>query len=235
MGEGSKGKLLAALADLMTARGSVEVPVSDVAALAGVNPGLIRYYFGGKEGLYRALLKEVASASLLQFRQLMELELSPLIKLKMHIAGAINTYYRHPYLNRLVHHLQQSCDSESAREVAVTFVDPLIALQKQLLEEGAREGIFAEIDPILMYFSLLGACDHLFYAKSVLYFSVGMSDVSDDLRRRYIDHITQLTLGGVLKVNAQNVKEANREARQRRSARRNAEPTLEAKPADNKG
>ncbi|SQD99321.1 MULTISPECIES: TetR/AcrR family transcriptional regulator [unclassified Parafrankia] len=51
----SRERLLAAALDEFSARGWAGARVNAIAARADLNPQLITYYFGGKEGLYRAL------------------------------------------------------------------------------------------------------------------------------------------------------------------------------------
>src|SRR5262249_51780543 len=49
--------LLAAGAELFAERGYDGVPVWNIARAAGVNKAMISYHFGGKRGLYRAILE----------------------------------------------------------------------------------------------------------------------------------------------------------------------------------
>ncbi|TDD80162.1 TetR family transcriptional regulator [Actinomadura rubrisoli] len=53
--ERSRQRLLDAALDEFSAKGFAGARVQDIADRAGVNKQLINYYFGGKEGLYRAL------------------------------------------------------------------------------------------------------------------------------------------------------------------------------------
>lgn len=53
--ERSRQQLLAAALDEFAAKGYAGARVQDIADRAGVNKQLIPYYFGGKEGLYRAV------------------------------------------------------------------------------------------------------------------------------------------------------------------------------------
>jgi len=52
---GSRRRLLAAALDEFADKGFAGARVGEIAARAGVNKQLISYYFGGKEGLYRAV------------------------------------------------------------------------------------------------------------------------------------------------------------------------------------
>jgi TetR/AcrR family transcriptional regulator len=53
--ERSRARLLDAALEEFSRRGFAGTRVQDIAARAGVNAQLISYYFGGKDGLYRAL------------------------------------------------------------------------------------------------------------------------------------------------------------------------------------
>ncbi|MCP9949987.1 TetR family transcriptional regulator [Actinomadura madurae] len=53
--ERSRAQLLAAALDEFSAKGYAGARVGDIAKRAGLNKQLITYYFGGKEGLYRAV------------------------------------------------------------------------------------------------------------------------------------------------------------------------------------
>ncbi|MEV6525946.1 TetR family transcriptional regulator [Longispora sp. NPDC051575] len=56
--ERSRRQLLTAALEVFAAKGYAGARVQDIADRAGVNKRLINYYFGGKEGLYRALQSE---------------------------------------------------------------------------------------------------------------------------------------------------------------------------------
>jgi len=49
--------------------------------------------------------------------------------------------------------------------VSKFFVPPLLDSHRRLLAEGIKAGGFREIDPVLFYTSLIGACDHLVFAR----------------------------------------------------------------------
>ncbi|WP_299791042.1 TetR/AcrR family transcriptional regulator [uncultured Shewanella sp.] len=57
----NRDKLVQAARALFVERDYSQVTIRDVAALAGTDPGLIRYYFGSKENLFTAMLRETAA------------------------------------------------------------------------------------------------------------------------------------------------------------------------------
>jgi AcrR family transcriptional regulator len=191
-------KLLIAASDLMTEKNSVDISLSDIAQKSGINAALVKYHFGNKEGLLLALLARDARAEIVNLEFLVDQPISPTEKMRLHIAGIINAYYRFPYMNRLIHFLLNDSVPETSREVVNFFVKPLLDLQRHILEEGAAAGEFRKVDPVLFYIGLVGACDHLFYRRRSLSDAAAIGAVTDEVRRRYIAHMTEMTLGGLL-------------------------------------
>lgn len=194
----SADALLDAASALMTERNSVNITFNDIAERSGLNSALIHYRFRGKTGLFRALLERDAGSTFPYLQDLVRSDMSAVDKLRHHIHGVIKVYFRHPYMNRLIGALAVETDSDTARFISERFTRPLAAAQAAILEQGVREGVFRTIDPMLFYFSLIGACDHLFYARHSLKWAFDIADIDDALRKRYADHVTSLLLDSVL-------------------------------------
>jgi AcrR family transcriptional regulator len=191
-------KLLAAASELMIARNSIEVSLSDLAQRSGVNAALVKYHFGNKEGLLLALLARTAEAQFSGLEYLLAQPITATAKLRLHVAGIVNAYYRFPYLNRLIHVLLHASSEEAAEAVSQFFVKPLLDFQSRLLEEGVAAGEFKPVDPVFFYIHLIGACDHLFHGRHTMARAIGVGEVTDEVRRRYIEHMADILLGGLL-------------------------------------
>ena len=63
---------------------------------------------------------------------------------------------------------------EAADEVSKFFVAPLLDFHRRLLAQGIKAGEFRNIDPVLFYTSLIGACDHLFFGRHAMSRAVGV-------------------------------------------------------------
>ena len=194
----SSDLLLQATGELLSERHSLDVTLIEIAQRSGLNSALIKYYFGNKDGLLLALLKRDAEKAIGELRHLVEMDLPADRKMRIHISGIINTYYRSPYLNRLLHHLIGDGQTKAGRKIAEFFVQPIVDAQRAILAQGEREGIFRPCDPNLFYFSLVGACDLIFHATTSFKNVLGTSDVDDNLRQRYIAHVTEMSLSGLL-------------------------------------
>jgi len=146
--------LLAAGAALFSEYGYDAVPIEDVAARAGVNKALISYHFGGKRGLYAAILgagfEEVA-------RRLAAAEAqAPDARTALGAVLAVFARFRgeHPEFPRLF-----------LREVLASGVEPavtphivaIVGVVRRIALRGAREGTLRRVNPLLMHFALMGA------------------------------------------------------------------------------
>jgi AcrR family transcriptional regulator len=192
-------KLLVAASELMIERNSIEVSLSDIALKSGVNAALVKYHFGNKDGLLLALLARDAATEVSHLEYLLAQPITPTEKLRLHIAGIIRAYRQFPYMNRLIHYLLHESSTEAADEVSKFFVAPLLDFHRRLLAEGVKAGEFRNIDPVLFYTSLIGACDHLFFGRHAMSRAIGVGPVTDEVCRQYIRYMEALICGGVLK------------------------------------
>ncbi|MFO1135680.1 MAG: TetR family transcriptional regulator [Rhodoblastus sp.] len=195
----TKDRLIAAAREIMTERNAVEFSLQDVAARSGLNSALVKYHFGNKDGLLLAILERDAETSLKQVEKLLAREMPAKQKLSLHMAGIIETYFRKPYMNRLVHMLVHERGDEAAQQVSRFFVEPLARFQRQILEEGVKSGEFKEVDPGFFYHAVGSACDALFRWHPESRRIWGVATINDAQRRRYADFVVDLVLNGLVR------------------------------------
>src|ERR1700684_2824643 len=191
-------KLLGAASELMIGRNSIEVSLSDIAQKSGVNSALVKYHFGNKDGVLLALLARDAATEVTHLEYLLAQPITPTEKLRLHIAGIIRAYRQFPYMNRLIHYLLHETSAQAADQVSKFFVAPLLEFHRRLLSQGIKAGEFRNIDPVLFYTSLIGACDHLFFGRHAMSRATGVGPVTDEVCRQYIRHMEALICGGIL-------------------------------------
>lgn len=141
--ERTREALLDAARSEFAAKGLAGARVSEIAARAGVNPQLISYYFGGKDGLYQAIIDRWHE----QEDQLYE----PGISLEELVWRYMEVGHRQPDLQRLFirESLEQDVD-DVAHEPDAADLQDLVARQ-------AAGEIADELDPAFVLMILQAA------------------------------------------------------------------------------
>ena len=146
--------LLRAGEELFAERGFDGVPIEDLADRAGVNKALISYHFGGKRGLYAAILRSTFASMAERLRAI-----------EAAAPGAREAL--HAFLEAFQQVTRESPGFPTLflREVLSTGIEPavlphlleIIGVSRRLAERGAREGLFRRVDPLLLHFGLVGS------------------------------------------------------------------------------
>ena len=191
-----RAQLMEAAGALMTERGGIDVSIHDIARRSGMSSALIKYHFGHKDGLLLALLEKIVGNSITRLQALVQRDLPPREKLRLHILGVLNIYYRYPYLNRLMHYLLSSSE-DAQRSISRSIIQPMIAAQTQILDEGLRAGVFRKINPMSFYFHVIGASDHLFYGLYAMRFAFGIEEIGEELKESYGEDLVETLLNGI--------------------------------------
>ncbi|MCC2979473.1 TetR family transcriptional regulator [Sphingomonas sp. IC4-52] len=189
--------LLQAASDLMIELGTPDVSLHAIARRAGVTAPLVKYYFGGKEGLLLALVERDTARSLAQLEALNALELDPLSKLKLHIKGIARTYSRYPYLVGLLNHLLRESRTEASEQIKTSFVTPLIDAQRRIVEDGIAAGQLRPIDPDHLYYMIVGACNYLFSSRVVFANIMGEKLNGPEFERDFAHSVIDVILHGL--------------------------------------
>ncbi|WP_339947696.1 TetR family transcriptional regulator [uncultured Albimonas sp.] len=190
--------LLTAASELMRKRDTLNVPISEIAAEAGVNSALVKYYFGNKNGLMLALLERDLGASITQLSALVNMDMSPSKKMRYHLSGLVRMYFRCPYLQRLLIKTMRDENAETARDIAEKYLSPISRAYQTMISEGVAAGEFKPIDARLFYFIAIGSADQIFSARFVLKYVHGIDEIDDELRRAYVDTTITLIMDGLL-------------------------------------
>lgn len=115
----NRDKLLLAARTLFVEKDFSEVSLRDVAAMAGTDAGLIRYYFGSKEELFSTMMRETAQPILEQIAKVNRQQQAD------GPASFMQTYYSvmsaHPHFPRLVFRLA-SLDQNNPENKELTRV-----------------------------------------------------------------------------------------------------------------
>ncbi|PKB19504.1 TetR family transcriptional regulator [Novosphingobium kunmingense] len=195
---GARDQLLDTASAIMREGDIVDISLSELSLRSGLNSALVKYYFGNKAGLLRALLDRDMQGIVHAVDALMAKDMDPSERLRRHIGAVVDTYYKTPYLNRLLMRLVRESNPDEAHRIADTYLTPLSRAYDKLIEDGVRQGVFRSVDPQLFYFTTTGACDRFFSSRLVLQHCYDTEALTEELRDRYREHCIDTIMAGIL-------------------------------------
>ncbi len=151
----SRETILAAATREFAARGYDAARVDRIAHEAGVNKAMIYYHFASKAGLYRAILRDLFEPAGERARAILALDRPPEEKLdalvEMIVARLADRPALPPIMMREI--------AEGARHLDPGVLRAMSGLYQSVaavVGEGQRSGRFDLVDPLLVYFTLIG-------------------------------------------------------------------------------
>lgn len=148
---GARQQLITAARDLFASQGYQQVSTRQLAARAGVNAGLIRYYFVDKAGLFEAMLRE----TLQPLQQLLQAQLQD--KAALDPADLIALYYQvmgqQPLLPKLIFsslHQPARAEHQIVVRVFASFLQQMLqnfhkVLQSQQVLQPGVNPLFSQL------------------------------------------------------------------------------------------
>jgi TetR/AcrR family transcriptional regulator len=195
---GARELLLATASEIMREGDIVDVSLSDLSCRSGLNSALVKYYFGNKAGLLLALLERDMADILRAVDALLGKDMDPEAKLRRHMDAVVDTFFRVPYIHRLLMRLIRESAPAEAQRLADSYLRPLLAAYARLIRDGVEAGVFRAVDPQLFYFTVIGAADRFFSARLVLRHCSGTDVLDESLRDRYRSHLNDFVVAGIL-------------------------------------
>jgi len=154
--EGNRRNILAVATREFAMKGFSGARVDAIAARTRSSKRMIYYYFGGKEGLYLAVL-EAAYAGIRATEATLDLDrLAPVEALRALVVFTFDYYQSHPEFVRLVmnENIMDGVHMARSRTIGklnVTVIDAL----RRLIARGQKTGVFRRgIDPIELHMSI---------------------------------------------------------------------------------
>lgn len=191
----SQGALIAVATQLFAAKGFNGVSVRELAAAAGVNLSMISYYFGGKEGLYAAVLIE-QFAPLKRVGEIKAMSDDPLERFELYVRATVARYRKNPHLLRFYTSeltnptpCFESIVKPAIRGVIQTLID---TFSDGLSHESFRDGL----DPADTVLALVGMINFYFLLEPATHELVNHSAERDE---QLIGHIMDIFTRGILK------------------------------------
>ncbi|MEW6331643.1 MAG: TetR/AcrR family transcriptional regulator [Pseudomonadota bacterium] len=196
--EAIRAALLKAARQLFAQRDFKAAPVREIAAAARVNPAMIHYHFGDKDGLYRAMLQETMGPVLQKVQELMNHSSGrPAGSIHDALEAVMTMLAREPWVARLI--VREVLAEEGPfRELFIReFAARGGGRVPQLLEREMAQGrVRKDLDPVLGALSFISMALFPFIALPVAEKLFGVR-LTDAFTRRLVEHSTRLFYEGV--------------------------------------
>jgi TetR/AcrR family transcriptional regulator len=192
-----RAELLRAAHELFTVRDFTAVSVRDIARAAHVNPAMVHYHFGDKQGLYRAMFEETLAPLFARIQEAIARQDAALTATVPDILKTVMTIMAHePWVPRL---LVREVLTEGGqfrdtfiREFAPRGIGRLPAL---LERERTQLRLRADFDATLGALSLVSLALFPFLTLSLAEEVLGVR-MDETFVQRLIEHTTRLYLEG---------------------------------------
>ena len=180
---GAAAQLLDTASAIMREGDLVDISLSELAARAG---------------LLKALLERDMADIVASVDALLAKDMDPEAKFRRHLTAVVDTFFRTPYIHRLLMRMIRECDAEEAQRLADSYLKPLLGAYERLISDGVAAGVFRPVDPQLFYFTVIGAADRFFSARLVLKYCSQADVLDESLRDRYRAHLNEFVVAGIL-------------------------------------
>lgn len=191
--DATRRALLDAGAVLFPEKGFEGVSVEDLAERAGVNKALISYHFGGKRGLYVAVLESAFAAMAERLRGIEEAVgaregLHRLFEVFEHMARERPDF---PVL------FLREAVSKGLEPAVLPHLIEIIGITRRLAERGHREGLFRKVDPLLFHFNIVGALGFFLATEPARRRAAARLPFEMPSPEDFIRHLENMTLRGL--------------------------------------
>jgi AcrR family transcriptional regulator len=152
----TRAAILDAATQEFTAKGLAGARIDTIAKLAGANKRMIYHYFGGKDGIYLAVLEQTYAAIRTAEVGLKLGDRDPVEGMRELIAFTWQYFLAHPeFLSLLgtenLHGARYLQQSQRIRDLH----SPLVGMLSDLLARGAKSGAFrGGVDPVQLYITI---------------------------------------------------------------------------------
>jgi AcrR family transcriptional regulator len=168
----------------------------DIARAAGVDPALIRYYFGDKSKLLvAAVLQAGAELRERQARAFAE-ETSVRERIRRRIFVLLEMLYRDPSLHHLIIERIIHSKSHEARQLRHDMVHGTCKQLAAVINEGVAKGKLRRVDPRHLFLAIVGACSFPMGERALFEELMGRSTTQADLHA-YARFLSEMFLDGL--------------------------------------
>ncbi|WP_332803686.1 TetR/AcrR family transcriptional regulator [Sphingomonas sp. RT2P30] len=191
VGGEARDTVLAAALNLLRTSPPNEVSIAAVAREAGVDPKLIRYYFGSREALLLEVAKHLAESDDPPFAQD-----HPVAALEEFIHRTFRFTRSAKYMQRLMVEELSGARSPAVRDQVRAWSKGPIDFYERL-GRHAKDKELAEFDPLFLHLAIVGISDFFASGQPLIRLLVPPDTDMSELEHQYEQFVVRLLLDGL--------------------------------------
>lgn len=166
----------------------------EVAARAQVDPGLVRYYFGSKDGLLKEVVRTLVEREHEVMRRTMDSDASLEEKLELRLRGMIDLVQANPNFHRLA---LDKMYGDAGNPLLAQAAANALKLTLGMLHDHSTTRALRAIDPRLLHVAMIGMTEFFVTARPLLLELFGEDADLEQLKTRYVEFLRDILVRGV--------------------------------------
>lgn len=191
-----RDSIIRATRELLKHKAPSELTRVNIAAYCGIDPGLIRYYFGTTDALLTEVTTQIVEEMHAHINAAVAAGQSAEEKMRKRIHASLEMHEQNPHLNDLIIQKILGGTRVGARRARSEMVEGSIATLTAVINEGVKRGDFRPVDPRLLHIALIGMSEFFFTGHAVVQHLFGRPNDAQ-LIEEYGRFIAELILHGI--------------------------------------
>lgn len=167
-----------------------------VANAAGVDPGLIRYYFGTVSHLISEVVVDTHRKIELATTEALETSV-PQSWLRERLANLVRMFVTNPYHNQLVRHVMYGPSASEEHDEWLVSLKRSIDVSERQINRGVEEGVLRRVDPRMLHIVLMALSEFFGHNGPIVADIFDGKETNESLSERYVDFVSDLLENGL--------------------------------------
>lgn len=168
-----------------------------IAKEAGVNMAMLNYYFGGKEGLYLAVLEKRIQENHLKLQSINNENISSFEKLDRFIDSYVEKMLNNCGYQKIIYREMSLMQRSTVTNQITSMLSKNIIEVKKILTDGIANGSFADVDVEMLIASMFGTKIYLTNASPMasFLFNQNIDDnkiINEEIKIRLKNHLKRM-------------------------------------------
>lgn len=192
-----RAAIIRAARQLLKSRKPTNITRDAIARTAGVDPALIRYYFGDRGALFREVVWQTTDELHAKLSALSGMQGGAIERLRARFKVWLDVFASNPHYSELVVENVFYGDEDESREMLKTFVRRALPDLEKLVADGVAAGEIRDVEPRFIYLTLIGLAEYYATAAPLVAELFGSRGAAARNLGAYGDYAADLLIDGL--------------------------------------